>query len=303
MTINLKKNPKVLLTGGTGYIGSNLLKRLDSEGWRSATLIREMTMFKSKKLNINNNVYAYDGTIESIKNAFEEFRPDIVIHLATVFLAQHSSEDIHRLIECNLLFSTQLVEVMDKCGVKKMINTGTSWQYFQNSNYDPVNLYAATKQAFEAILKYYENAKNMKTTTIVLFDTYGPLDPRNKLINLFWKSAINQEKLEMSYGNQLIDLVYIDDVIDIYILAAKDLMSGQINNLKYGVSSGETKTVRKLADEFQRISGLNLPIIWGAKEYRPREVMKAWTNFERHPSWTPSVMLDEGILRAKPINI
>jgi nucleoside-diphosphate-sugar epimerase len=78
-----------------------------------------------------------------------------VIHLAALVQSQkHSSQDIDRLLDTNIKFATKVLEISVSANVQWFINTGTFWQNFQNAEYSPVNLYAATKQAFEIIAKY-----------------------------------------------------------------------------------------------------------------------------------------------------
>jgi hypothetical protein len=143
----------------------------------------------------------------------------------------------------------------------------------------PVNLYAATKQAFEDILSYYVDAHGLKVMTLALFDTYGPGDPRQKLVSLLWKTALSGQELAMSPGEQLIDIVYIDDVLDAFVVAADLLMEQSEGHLRYGISSGQPIRLIDLAKIFEEASGLTLPISWGGRPYRPREVMKPWSAF------------------------
>ena len=142
-------------------------------------------------------------------NIVNEANPEIVFHLASLFLAQHTLEDIERLVQSNLLFGVQIAEAITLQGVTKLINTGTSWQHYENEDYNPVCLYAATKQAFEDMLKFYVEASKLKVITLKLFDTYGPDDSRPKLFTLLRKVAQEQTELAMSPGEQLIDLVYM----------------------------------------------------------------------------------------------
>src|SRR4051812_1833664 len=90
------------------------------------------------------------GSTERIVARLKACKPDVVFHLASLFVSDHRVQDVQNLVESNLLFGTQLLEAMAQAGVKRIINTGTSWQCPH-----PFNLYAATKQAFESILGYY----------------------------------------------------------------------------------------------------------------------------------------------------
>jgi nucleoside-diphosphate-sugar epimerase len=299
MDITFKK--RAFVTGGTGYIGSSLVKRLIDNGWTVHMIVRpgsSLDLIGPSAQRIS--TYQYDGTVTSLMHAFECARPNVVFHLASMFLAQHSPDDIEKLISSNLIFATQLLEAMTVSNVERLINTGTSWQHFQNKEYCPVNLYSATKQAFEDVIKYYVEFGSIRVVTLSLFDTYGPNDPRAKLIPLLWKTVLGGGCLEMSPGEQLIDLVYIDDVISAFVLAAQYIDNKSIKMEKFGVSSNKPLKLTEIVDVFEWVAGVHVPISWGARPYRNREVMKPWSNFAQLPNWQPLVSLNEGILKSKP---
>ncbi len=159
-------------------------------------------------------------------------RFDGIIHLASFFLASHMTKDISSLISSNILFGTELLECCKDSGVKWFINTGTFWQNYQNEGYNPVNLYAATKEAFETVSKYYVETSDLIFTTIKLNDTFGPNDTRNKVFNLWSKIAESGETLQMSPGEQIIDICYIEDVVNSYVLLLEHLNSEKKKSLK-----------------------------------------------------------------------
>jgi nucleoside-diphosphate-sugar epimerase len=292
---------RALVTGATGYIGSNLAKRLVAEGWDVHVIVRPNSKV-SALLEIRSSitVHEHDGSTRGMIDLIGKAKPFMVFHLASLFLAHHRPEDIDTLLSSNLLFSTQLAEAMATNQVKYVINTGTSWQHYKDAKYNPVNLYAATKQAFEDILAYYIDAHKLKVITLALFDTYGPQDPRPKLIPLLWQMVKTQEPLAMSPGDQLIDLVYISDVVDAYMLAADLLPSQSKVNISYGVSSDGKVTLRQLVSILENVAGSQLQIRWGARPYRMREIMHPWDNFEKLPGWTSKVPLVEGIFLSRP---
>jgi len=223
-------------------------------------------------------------------------RPDIIFHLASWVLVQHQPADIERLIRSNITFGAQLVEGMLGAGANRLVNTGTSWQHFENQDYSPVCLYAATKQAFEAILQYYVETSSLRVATLKLNDTYGPDDPRPKLFKLLQRAAESIETLKMSPGEQRVDLVYIDDVVDAYLASATLLLQDGVDGQQtYAVSSGETIGLRELATVYESVAGVKLPIEWGGRPYRPREVMVPWNRGQPVPGWRPKTSLVEGI--------
>lgn len=292
---------RVLVTGASGFIGANLVKRLVAEGHEVHIILREgsSTQLIAPELTAV-TVHMHDGSTQGMLDIVGAAQPHTVFHLASLFLAQHTASDVEALISSNVMFATQLVEAMSVHEVPYLINTGTSWQHFENQDYLPVNLYAATKKAFEAILAYYTDAQGLKVSSLILFDTYGRHDPRAKLMSLLWKTALTQQPISMSPGEQQIDLVYIDDVIDAFMMAARLLPDQAQGHCRYGVSSGHPIPLRELVAVFERVTGLSLPIVWGGRPYRPREVMTTWRCYETIPGWRARTSLESGIPMTRP---
>lgn len=227
---------------------------------------------------------------------FRKIEPIGVFHLASKFIAEHKAEEVDILINSNILFSTQLLEAMKEANVKNLINTGTSWQYYDNDDYNPVCLYAATKQAFEAIIEYYIQAEAFKIITLVLFDTYGENDTRPKLMNLLKKVTTEGTALEMSAGEQQLSLVHIADVCRAFIIAFEILERQQINEHKhYAVVSDEIYTLKEIVQIFEQQANKKLNITFGKRPYRKREVMRVWDKGEKLPNWKIKTSLEEGI--------
>ena len=285
----------VLLTGATGFIGSNLAKHLVKLSNEVHIIVR-----RSSNLNLLDqirndiHIHLHNGSTSGMKSIMKAAKPDCVFHLASLFLAEHRSQDITALVKSNILFGTQLLDAMAEYGVRELINASTSWQHYQNSPYDPVCLYAATKQAFEDIMVYYYNTKSMRLISLELFDTYGPNDQRHKLFYLLEKASQCKDPIRMSPGEQLIDLVYIEDVIDAFMIA-EDLVSKEKMNRKYMVTSGNPVKLREIVNIYKEITNQNINIEWGGLPYRKREVMIPWNSGEILPGWSPKIDLRKGI--------
>jgi nucleoside-diphosphate-sugar epimerase len=197
-----------------------------------------------------------------------------------------------------VLFSTQLAEAMAANSVTKIINVGTSWQHYEDDDYNPVNLYAATKQAFRAMLKYYIEVFGFRVINLELFDTYGPNDQRGKLFALLDNLRKGGDTIGMSPGAQRLDPIYIDDVTEAFIIALERLESGSVSDEEtYSVGSGRSIQLRELVKIYEDETGVTLNIEWGGRPYRTREVMQPWSRGVALPGWSPRTSLREGIRR------
>ena len=287
-----------LVTGGTGFVGSHLVMHLVRAGWRVHLVSRinsKMPNFSEFELVTN---HQYDGTTENMIRIVGIAKPTVVFHLAALVLSDCVESDVDRLVASNILFGSQLLEAMKSNSISNIINTGTFWQHYEGKVYSPVSLYAATKQAFESILQYYVEAYGFRAITLKLYDTYGPDDSRGKILSLLYDAAVSGRTLDMSPGAQLVDLVYIDDVIQSYFLAADRLIKedGMINEV-YAVSSSDPIELKSLVRICSKIFDLTIDVNWGAREYRPREIMIPCSLFPGVPKWHPRISLEEGILR------
>lgn len=287
-----------LVTGATGFIGGNLTRTLLDQGWKVSCLVRSGS--DCSRLLEGADLIVYDQQIgaQALADLLRERKPVVVFHLASRFLAAHTPDDIPNLVASNIQFGAELLEAMTLSQTSLLVNTGTSWQHYESRAYSPVNLYAATKQAFEDLLQYYVEAGGLRCITLKLFDTYGPNDPRPKLFHLLSRVAASSENLAMSPGEQLIDLVHIDDVIRAFFRAAQRLLAGEVvSSEAYAISSGRPIPLRDLVAIYAQVTGRRLNIEWGGRPYRTREVMVPWSTGPTLPGWHPAVPLEEGIRR------
>lgn len=266
---------RALITGATGFIGSNLVRALEDAGWDVHALIRPGSQLDGlEDMHELCTFHMYEGSAESMLTLMRNCEPDMVFHLASLYISEHRPSDITPLIESNIILGNHLAEAMVASGCKKLVNVGTSWQHYHSDEYRPVNLYAATKQAFEDILSYYHDAHALSCITLKLFDTYGADDKRRKLMALIMDAALSGAPIDMSPGEQIVDLSHVGDVVNALIEAAEALVArpSAINSAYF--VSGERMTVRELvalvANALQRPVHAN----FGGRSYREREVME-----------------------------
>lgn len=288
---------KVLITGITGYVGSNIARYIVNNMECQVIGIKRETSNMDYVRDIEDKIklYQFGGSFKEIDEILSIEKPDIIFHLAARFLHNHTSDDIDDLINSNIRFGVYILESMKKNGVKFLINTGTSWLHYNNEEYNPVNLYAATKRAFQDILKFYTETYNLNVITLELADTYGPGDRRKKVINLLREAYLNGKVLDMSPGKQVMNFVYIDDVVSAYLHAAEIIYKQNFKNECFAVVSNENYTLQEVVGVINEITGGKLKVRWGALPYREKEFFSPWINYKILPGWQPKVKLRDGL--------
>lgn len=298
-----------IVTGATGYIGGHLVRALLSGKHEVYAVLRmhsDLSVLPDEICkNEHFHVYRY-AEYGSLLGIFREITAQkeyfILFHLAAnVISGDHSHGEIPSLISSNLTFGTVLIDAAVRTGVHNVVFTGTYWQYTGGSEYHPLNLYAATKKAFEDILQYYEDAEDLHVMTLLLYDTYGPavgLKKRTKLLDYLRDHAAENITIALSPGKQRLNYVYIDDVVAAYLRAGNLLASGSYNLCgEYAVRGMETLSLRKIVEMFLSLSNAQVRIQWGGRPYRRREAMIPCESIPLLPGWKPRVMLEDGLRR------
>jgi CDP-3, 6-dideoxy-D-glycero-L-glycero-4-hexulose-4-reductase len=267
---------KIVITGGTGFIGNRFTELMTDAGHQIVNLDR---------WDSSHNVLWFADWLT-------ETNPDAVVHLATHYARNHTIHEIEAMINSNVLFGSKLLEGVVVAGVPVFINIGTSFQHYLDDDYNPVNLYAATKQAFQDICRYYEEVQaKTKIIHLKLSDTYGQDDTRGKLLNI-WHHGTGPFK--MSPGDQKADILHVDDVVNgIFeaIRSAKSYSQGSI----FSLYATTRPTLKELAELFSEVTGKKLEIEWGARPYASREVMKPQKFIPSLPNWNPMISLKDGL--------
>lgn len=288
---------RVLITGITGYIGSHLARVLldDSEvyGLVREPLHTEYIADIQDKLRL----VAVDDTYESVEAALAAVRPEIVYHLAAFYTGAHSAQATPKLIASNITFGGHLLEAMAACNIPALVYASTVMAHYEGAAYRPLNLYAATKQAFSDLLAYYTDAGLMQAVTLVLSDTYGPGDHRPKILNLIKQAVESGEKIALSAGTQTYDVVYIDDVVSAFRIAGEQLLGGQLGNDIFQIVSEAPLSLRKTVEKMLQVNHLALNAGWGERPAGEREMPSEIRIYPTLPGWSQKVLLEDGLRR------
>jgi len=202
---------KYLVTGGNGYIGSQLVEELLKKGHEVSVLYRAGSYPHHVKNEILDQVtsYYYDGTAESLDSVVENI--DAVFHLAALYNTRDDSDTVNKLVESNIIYSTHLLQKLSERNPQAtFVSTSTFSAYDKNGEYHPATVYAATKKAVEVLAASFK----VRSVFLTLPDTYGPNDWRVKVHNLASNTLKNGDTFSFnSPADQKINLLHVRDVI------------------------------------------------------------------------------------------
>lgn len=270
---------KVYIIGSSGFLGQNLKDEFEVD--------HEILTAPSYTACSN-----YSSWQELICSDIRKVKPDIVLIPAASQKAGDDVSAIDELIDTNCKLPASVASTLLTSKISaQLIVFGTSWQHSDSENYLPFNLYAASKQANEDLLKHFA-LRGLKIMSIMLFDTYGEKDNRKKLLNLLLACAKTKTHLGLTPGDQEIDLVHINDVCKGVRQCIRELETWKPTQgvMKRGLGSGTTLTIKNLVDHISDTFQIPLNVSYGARSYREREVMTVFRNYTRPKNWSPRLL-------------
>lgn len=262
---------KILVTGPRGFVASRFLQT--ARAHQMVTLDRDLPA-------------------TSLPDLFAKEKFDAVVHLATQFSKTHEYGEISGLVDSNLTLTARLLECSNEAGVRRFVTFGTYYEFPA-----PASLYAATKAAMMPILDFYARLGRMQVTELFLYDTYGPGDPRPKILNLLIKAATSGEELLLSPGMQKMKLLHVDDVCQA-ILHALELPEEPTTHdvARYALEPLESLTLREIAAQVETVTYCKLNANWGAREYTPGVQMEPALPLPPLPGWKAQISLQQGLV-------
>lgn len=295
----------ILLTGGTGFIGSHLLKRLTllnhklivikratSDTWRLKDISHKLIFFNVDSPN-------------DLTSLFKKYKPDLIIHLAMVYKKNTDNIlDLENMNYVNISFPSLLLQLAILYRVKAFINTGTCFEYklpdkhiTEKSLTEPYNYYAATKLSFEEILKYFTSKHLINAMTLRLFYPYGEMSNK-KIIPLMINALLKNKELEVSLGKQKYNYTYVNDIIDAYINCIDYILSKKYRQYEIiNIGESEVYSLREIGKKLEIISGRK-KLIKFVKPYLPDEIMYCScdnTKARQLLNWLPKTNILKGL--------
>ena len=245
----------ILLTGSTGFIGSELLKYLSN--YNKVYI----TVRKKYKINLNNkNINKiYFKSYKNLSHKIKKLKIDTVVHCATHYVKNHNFEDIKKLSESNILFGNIILENLKIMRLKKFVNFSTVWENYDGKKDNCYNLYSAYKAGFGKIISFYKKEnKNIKFLNLVISDTFGLRDKRKKLVNLLKTNYKRNLVTKVISKNLYINLLNVKDIVKAIKLILK-------KNYKSGTYILKNKNDFKIYDIIKKI-----------KEYSQKKIKVKW---------------------------
>lgn len=290
----------ILITGGAGFIGSHLAEALVIKGY-DVIIIDDLSRGKCENLKgIHDEIEFMRGNItnfELIQDLVK--RSDVVFHLAALSRVIPSIENPELCFKSNIEGTEIIARLCARFG-KKMIFS-SSREIYGTAIYIPVdekhplkpeNPYGTSKLAGEKIIESYSKCYNLKYVILRLANVFGNRD-FDRVIPIFIKNSLNNKDSIIYGGKQILDFIYINDVIEGFLKAI-----GTDENLIVNIGSGRGTTLIELASIINDISKNEGKLIF--KDKRTGEVESFIANINKSSEvldWKPKVLLEDGLKR------
>lgn len=263
----------VVITGGSGFVGANLahilhtqydvhvITREQSNLWRLVGIQDALTIHP---------VGLHD--VQRLHNLFQRIRPDYILHTAT-YGAYPTQQDTDEMLNININGVLHLFEALSDIAYSRCIIFGSSSEYGKKDKpmkesdmLDPNNMYAVTKATQTHLARYYAQVHNKPIAIFRLFNVYGPMEEKGRLVRNVIEAALRHEVIKLATGKEARDFIYVEDIAAACIKAFSGAMKpGEIVNIGTGVQT----TIYELARTVIRLTDSTSSIQCGAYAGRP----------------------------------
>lgn len=298
------KSIKALVTGGAGFIGSNLVKRLLTDGHKVVVLDNLLSGYKSNLAPFPDVRFIEGDTRDDIAVADAMVGVEVVFHLAASVGNKRSID--HPLIdaEINVMGTLKVLEAARKAGVRKIVASSSAGIFGElktlpikeDHPIDPDTPYGSTKLCMEKECLAYAKLYDLDSVCLRYFNVYGPnqrFDAYGNVIPIFAFKMLRNESLTIfGDGKQTRDFINVGDVVQANIKAAMENgLSGAFN-----IGSNSRVTINKLVELLQGVSGIIPQVVHGPP--RPGDVRHSLadiTSARNVFGFEPSVSMEEGL--------
>lgn len=294
---------KAIVTGGAGFIGSNLVDALIEKGHR-VTIIDDLSTGRKENLNPEARFRQVDIRSAVIDKIFEQEKPDYLFHLAAQMNVRASVEDPKFDADVNIRGGINLLQSASKHDVKKVIFSSTGGAIYGEQDYfpadeehpaRPVSPYGVSKLSFEKYLHYYQVECGLEYVSLRYANVYGPRQSHlgeAGVVAIFYDRLLSgKEAIINGDGKQTRDYVYVGDIIRVN-LAAMDYDRSDLFNIGTGVETD----VNEIFQKVRELSGSDQEEKHGpAKPGEQRRSVITFNKAHKELGWKPEVSLKEGL--------
>jgi nucleoside-diphosphate-sugar epimerase len=292
---------KALLTGGAGFIGRNLARRLTVLGYDVVALGRRACPVEGVK-----GVEAARLDSTSFRDAMAAQRFDVVFHLAAagVHPADRNREE---LVRVNATLPAEVVAAASAYGVGSVVLMGSSAEYAgqgagllrEDMPLESRKLYGATKAAGGLLALATAAECGLPVAVLRAFNVFGPGEGDHRLLPSLFAKLGRREPVKLSVGTQVRDFVYVDDACDGLVVAAAALSAGAMPSGAYNLSTGVGTSVKDFARTVARCMGVDETLLhFGALPLRPDDlpmVVGDPSGLANANGWRANHSLEEGV--------
>lgn len=268
---------KILLTGYSGFIGSEILNQLSKN---NTIYITQRNKKKIKNKNIQNIKQIYFKNYDNLNYKLSKLKIDIVIHCATHYIKNHTSKDIKKLSDSNILFGNVILENLKAMKVKKFIYFNTVWENYDSIKKNYFNLYAVYKSIFKEIISYYKkNLTSVKFYNLSISDTFGSIDKRKKIINILKLNYKKNKNTKILSKNLYLNLLNVEDIIE----AVKILINKNYKSDEYILKNSKNFSLKEIVDRINKSSKKKIKVKWVSNKTIKEKLFKS----NRLKNWKP----------------
>jgi nucleoside-diphosphate-sugar epimerase len=288
------KPAKILITGGNGFLGSNLVNKISKKNYILHLLVREKSDLS--RLKINKKIKLFFLQKNNLESFFKKNRYDLIIHCATNYGIEEDNSS--NTIYPNLLLPLQLLDLAKKYSIKSFINTDT----ILNKN---ISSYTLSKNQFVDWLKLFSKFLNCYNVKLEHF--YGPKDNNNKfVINNIRRLLRYEDKIEFTKGFQKRDFIYISDVVSalekiiLFALKKNQINSKYFNFKTFEVGTGRQISIKSIVFSIAKLIGNNRTRLeFGKLPFRKNEIMNVKVDLRniQKLGWKSKIKLKHGLIK------
>lgn len=303
MSGNDLKGKKVLITGGCGFLGSHLVKRMLSIGANVYIMTRKNTNTWRIKEELNEIQMLYtDITDEAeTEERIKKTKPDYVFHLAA-YGVDSSKREYIAAAKTNIIGTINIMNSLKSVGCRKVVNVGSCAEYGdrleamkENMNPEPVSVYGSTKACATIMAHQMAHENNINIVTLRPFGIFGEGEERHKLFCHIIVSILENRNVELTSCEQFRDYCYVENIIDGMIMAAE---SDSVKNSIFNIASGSLKPLSYYVGMIFKNMNTDKKPLYGSIKQRENEMWTPEADIGKIRSvlgWEPRIDVEEGI--------